>query len=197
VDVGAQHSEHRRVLAADHATTEDGERCGDVIDLQDVVGVVDVGVLERDPGWPERARPRHDQDHVGRHPASLTAFVGHLDGARVEQPGGAVYQLDPVALEVLEHPIRLQLADGVLPLDQPRDLQLRGDVDRDAVQLPLPVARQEQRCLPERLRGKRSRMDGGPARFLPALDDRDPFAEVGGPRGSLLAGRTPPISTRS
>ena len=69
---------------------------------------------------------------------------------------------------------------------------MRGDLDRDAVQVSLPVARQEQGRLTEGLRRERSRVDGGTARLLPALDHRHPLAEVRGPSGSLLAGRAAP-----
>ena len=57
----------------------------------------------------------------------------------------------------------------------------------DAVQVPLPEAREEQRGLAQGLRGERAGVDGGAARLGLPLDDRDALAEIRGLRGALLA----------
>jgi hypothetical protein len=54
VGLDAERGEHRRVLTADHAATQDRERRRQPFDPQDVVGVVNVGILERDRRRAER-----------------------------------------------------------------------------------------------------------------------------------------------
>ena len=113
----------------------------------------------------------------------------HLDGVRVDEPSGAAHQVDPVAIEVRVDPLDLQVADRVLALEEPRDRELGIEVDQHAVQVPLPVARQEQGGLAQGLRGQRAGVDGGAAGLGLPLDDRDPLAEVRGLGGAPLARR--------
>ncbi len=109
---------------------------------------------------------------------------------RIHEPSLAPQQIDPVPFQVRVDPIDLQVADRVLAIEEPRDRELRIKVDQHAVELPLSVARQEQRGLAQRLGGQRARVDGGaPGLGLP-FDDRDALAEIGGLRGAPLSGGT-------
>ena len=108
---------------------------------------------------------------------------------RVEEPSLAAHQVDPVAIDVRVDPFELQVADRVLAIEEPRDRELGIQVDQHAVEVPLPVARQEQRGLAQGLRGQRARVDGGASGLGLPLDDRDALAEVGGLGGAALAGR--------
>ena len=105
---------------------------------------------------------------------------------RIDEPSLTPHQVDPVPFQVGVDPIDLQVADRVLAIEETRDRELRIQVDQHAVELPLPVAREEQRGLAQGLRGQRARVDGGaPGLGLP-FDDRDALAEVGGLGGAAL-----------
>ena len=108
---------------------------------------------------------------------------------RVDHASGTGHQVDPVPVDVRVDPFELQPADRVLPLQEPRDRHLGIQVDQQAVQVPLPGARQEQGGLTQGLRGQRARVDGGASGLGLPLDDRDAFAEVGGLGRAALAGR--------
>ncbi len=132
-------------------------------------------------------RPGGDQDHVGGQARRRAVGRGDLDGVRVDEPSGAAHQVDPVAIDVRVDPLELQVADRVLALEEPRDRHLRIQVDQHAVEVPLPVARQEQGGLAQGLRGQRAGVDGGASGLGLPLDDRDPLAEVRGLGGTALA----------
>ena len=105
---------------------------------------------------------------------------------RVDEPSLAAHQVDPVPIQVGVDPIDLQVANRVLAVEETRDRELRIQVDQHAVELPLPVAREEQRGLAQGLRGQRARVDGGAAGLGLPFDDRDALAEVGGLSGPAL-----------
>ena len=112
-----------------------------------------------------------------------------LDRVRIDQASGAGHQIDPVPVDVRVDPFELQPADRVLPLKEPRDRHLGVQVDQQTVEVPLPMARQEQGGLTQGLRGQRARVDGGTAGLGLPLDDRDTLAEVGGLGGATFTGR--------
>ena len=124
--------------------------------------VVDVVVVVRDAGRAVRRRSGRDQDHVGGQARRRAVGRGDLDGVRIDEPSRR------------RAPGRSRAARGwswirptsrwrtaSLRIEEPRDRELRIEVDQHAVELPLPVAREEQRGLAQGLRWQRAGVDGG------------------------------------
>ena len=81
---------------------------------------------------------------LGGQPLRRTVGRDDLDRVRIDQASGAGHQIDPVPVDVRVDPFQLQPADSVLPLKEPRDRHLGIQVDQQTVEVPLPMARQEQ-----------------------------------------------------
>ena len=64
-DLGAQRGERAGVLAADDPRTDDGQRPGQPIELEDRVGVEDPGVVEGKTWGPNGRGAGGDQDRLG------------------------------------------------------------------------------------------------------------------------------------
>ncbi len=114
-----------------------------------------------------------------------------LDRVRVDEPSVTAQQVDPVPFQVGVDPFELQVADRVLVLEETRDRELGIQIDHHTVEVPLPVARQEQGGLAKGLRWQRARVDGGASGLGFPFDDRDALAEVRGLGCPALAGRSP------
>ena len=186
VHLDAERGERARVLASDHAAPDDHERVREALDAQDPVRIVHVRVLVRDAGRPVRRGTGGDQDDVA--PEALEPFGrDDLDRVRIREASFPVDQLDPMPLQVPQDPFDLEIANGVLALEQPGHREVRIDVDLDPVEGALPVAGQEQGGLAQGLGRQRAGVNGGASRGRLPFHDRDPLAEVGGLSGSPLA----------
>ena len=107
----------------------------------------------------------------------------------VDERRRPAHELDVVPREQVADDVDLLLDDVLRAPEQVAD----GDVVLEPVALSvhvaLRVARQVQNGLAHRLRRDRPRVDADAADHVPALDDRDPLAELRSLNGSPLPGR--------
>jgi hypothetical protein len=107
----------------------------------------------------------------------------------VEEVGGAVDEVDLVALEVGADALVLGVGHRLLARHQlrHRDLVLERELQA-AVHLALPVARQEEGGLAQGLGGNSAGVDAGAAGIGALLDDGYAFAEIGGLDSAFFTG---------
>src|SRR5438876_1046751 len=176
--LGAEHREHARILAADHARADDGERTRDAVEAQDRVAVVDALVVERDRRVARRPRACGDDDEAGAELAPSTLAVEHLDPVRVEKARRAEDGRDGVAIElVLEH-LELSRDDGFLAPHEVVDGDVLPECRLDPVQRPLFDAGDVEDRLAERLARDGGRVEAVPAERARTVDHRDALAEL-------------------
>ena len=170
-DLGAQVGQQRGELAADHATTDDGDRRRKLLQIQELVGGHDPAAVHLEPGQHVGHRSGR-QHHVAPddHLAGVLA-VDHLDpvvGQERPRPcqGGHLAPLEQ-ALEALEELVH----DGVLAVLAPREVH-RHAADVDA-ELLGPFDRPVDGGRLEELLGRdAASVQAGPAHLVP-LDDGD------------------------
>jgi hypothetical protein len=136
-----------------------------------------------------RPRAGRDQHRLALEAPRVPEGPAHLDLARTDEARVAADQRHAVPVKVAADARRLRAAHGVLARDQRRDVQLLLHLEREPVEIALPVPGQEQRGFAQGLGGQGAGVHGGAARLRGALDHRDAFAEVRGLRGALLTGR--------
>ncbi len=136
----AHRSEHRGVLAADHAASHDEHRLGEAIDHEDRVRVVHVLVVEGDVRRVVRARAGGDEEELARHTPRGTAAARDLDGVRVDEARHTAQDRNPVPLEVPLHACDFLVAHGILAREELGDGELGVELDAQAVELALAEA---------------------------------------------------------
>jgi hypothetical protein len=181
----AERREHRRVLDADDAGTDDEHRRRDVVEEEQTVGVEDRLVVELDGARAVRARSRGDDDLLGAQPPVLGA-AAQDDGVRVDEAGGAGDDVNAIPRELVADDVDLALDD----LPRPQRKILDRDLLLDAVALAVHGALTEPGEVHDRfaesLRRDRPAIDRD-APELATLDDGDAPAELGRLDGRLLA----------
>src|SRR6185437_12008021 len=161
-----------------------------LVEQEDAVGVHDRLLVELDGAGPGRLGSGGDAEVLGRDLARVAVAAGHLDGGRAGELGRAGDDGDPVAGELA--------ADGVvLAADHVPGAPGQvgdGDVVLDPVALPVHLALVQagevEHGLAQGLGRDRAGVQAHATEHLGALDDRDPFVELGGGDGRLLAAGT-------
>ena len=183
--VRAERSEDAGVLAGDDAGTEHDQGLRDGLDLEDLVGVVDLDFFERNPRRPVRPRSGGDQEHVRVEP-----LVAHFHGVRVDERRRAGIEVDLVAIHVARDAAALLADDEALAVHQRRGRVRPGQREHGRLQPARGHAGQRQRTLAQRLRGQRAGVGAGAAQMgRGLLDHRRALAEIRRLRRALLAGR--------
>jgi len=181
--------EGRGVLAADHPASHHRHAPRDPAHVQDGVRVVDQPHVEGDAGRVVGRGARGDEDD-----ARLDGEVGaavrlpHANRVRVAERGLTRDHLDAVPVEVASDDAPLALDHHVLAIHEVPDGEVFLQRVIHAVEAAVAKAREVERGLAQRLGRDGAGVDARAAQVRPALDQRDPCAEVRRLRGALLAG---------
>ena len=92
-----------------------------------------------------------------------------------------------MAIEISVDLVRLQVRDFPQAAHELPQTLLAVQPHAHPVKLPVAKPRQVEGRLPQRLGGKRARVDGGPADLRRAFDEGDRLAVVGGLSGAFFA----------
>jgi hypothetical protein len=149
----AERGEDRGELDADRSAADDDDVVGGRRDRVDLVGVINVGIVERDAGGVRRAGSGGQQDRPCGYLALDAVRGGDVDGAVDAESGDPLQVFDatggePVGDGVLKHVTHVFDAGA-----QGRQHHVQRHGCPHAIDLLLAVAGQIQRGLAQRLRG--------------------------------------------
>ena len=145
----------------------------------DAVGVVDIGIVERDAGDVGRARAGCDQDRARRQRALRPIRQGDEHRAVWAEPGGALEVLNAPRRDLLGRDPLQKAAHLGCPLGDDRQRDIQRHRRPHAVDLLLAETRQVERSFAQGLR-RRAAGGGHDAARVVLLDNQRPASEGGG-----------------
>ena len=117
----------------------------------------------------ERSRAGRDEKHLGGDPALALPGCAPATVCASTKRRGAAKEVDLVALEVPQDAGDLEAPDRSRAGQEPRHRRSAVELDLEAVELALAVARKSERGLAQRLRGQRAGVHRRPAGLRAAI----------------------------
>jgi hypothetical protein len=189
-DLDAERGEDRGVLGADRAASDDQDPLGEPLEREHRLGVVDVGILERDVRGMVGPGPRCQQDHSCAKRPLPTLGVADDHASVGTEPRVTMDELDTVPVEVPAD--RRRHRPRHLRRARPEAIQHELGRERDPHPVdvaPRPAGQVDGRVPQSLHRHPRDRDRPAPSLGAP-LDHGHPIPVIGRLIGTLLAGCT-------